>query len=127
MELRPMGILLWVCAIPLATAPAFAEQGRYEYCKEVARDISGYRGPIPAEYKESTSVLEGAAKGAASGAAAGWITGKDAGKAAKRGAALGALIAGIKKGVEDEKRRENEAKRRIYRRELQACMEEGRD
>ena len=115
---------LVVVSCVLVTVPALAQgEDRYDYCRERARDISGYNGPVPAEYEQKGGALKGAFKGAAAGAALGWITDSDKGKAAKRGAALGALIGGIKKAEQNRKRRENEAKRRSYEIELDACME----
>ena len=129
MRYRDTGLLFGVVLLAIGGQPAFGQEmrsERYDYCREMARDISGYRGAVPAEYRESTNVLEGAAKGAISGAAAGWVTGGDTKKAAKRGAALGFLIAGIEQGRDDQKRRQNESRRRMYQAELQACMAEGR-
>ena len=111
----------------LVAIPTFAQsEDRYDYCRDRARDISGYFGAVPAEYDESGGALEGAFKGAASGAALGWISGGDTKKAATRGAALGLLIGGLKKADQNKKRRENEAKRRRYEVELNACMMDNR-
>ena len=107
----------------MVAIPTFAQsQDRYDYCRDRARDISKYNGPVPSEYKKSGGALKGAFKGAASGAALGWVTGGDAKKAAKRGAALGALIGGLKKAEQKKKRRKNRAKRQRYEVELHACM-----
>jgi len=101
---------------------AFADEDRYEVCRDRAREVSGYFGPVPAEYRESGGALKGALSGAASGAVLGWITDSDKKEAAKKGAALGALIGALKKADQDKKRRENERKRRRYEVELDACM-----
>ena len=99
-----------------------ADIERYKECRTFARDISGYRGPLPAERKSQGGALEGALKGAAAGAAIGWVTDSDKGKAAKRGAAIGGLIGAIRKAEARKKREENEEKRRAYEIELTACM-----
>ena len=70
-------------------------QSRYDECKEQARKLSRYTGPVPAERKRSGGVLRGAVAGATAGAALGWITDSDRGDAAKKGAALGALIGAV--------------------------------
>ena len=127
-RLKSETFFLVFCA--LVAAPALAQsEDRYDYCRERARDISGYYGPIPAEYEQKGGALKGAMKGAAAGATLAWISGgdrKDRKKAAKRAAALGALAGGIKKAKQDKKRRENQAKRRRYEVELNACMDERR-
>lgn len=112
--------------VSVAIAEVAHSEDRYDYCRDRARDISGYYGPIPAEYKRSGGALKGAFKGAAAGAALGWVSGGDTKKAAKRGAALGALAGGIKKAKQDKKRRKNKAKRRQYEVELHACMDSRR-
>lgn len=109
--------------LPLSAA---ADSDDYEICRDRARDISGYYGPVPAEYEEDGGALKGALAGAATGAALAWITDGDREDAAKKGAALGALIGALKKAEQDKKRRENERKRRRYEVELHACMSERR-
>ena len=99
-------------------------QSRYDECKEQARKLSRYTGPVPAERKRSGGVLRGAVAGATAGAALGWITDSDRGDAAKKGAALGALIGAVKKAENEKKRRKNADRRRRYMRELDACMSE---
>ena len=115
----------WIIIFLLAiSSSAFAED-RYDYCRDKARDISGYYGSVPAEYEEEPSIIRGAFKGAAAGAALGWLSGGDKKarkKAAKRTAGLGMLIAGIKKSQVNQKRRINSDKRRRYEVELNACM-----
>lgn len=124
---RAIPTALVVLAGALTALPTFAQsEDRYDYCRDRARDISGYYGPIPAEYERRGGALKGALKGAAAGAALGWVTDSDKKKAAKRGAALGALAGAIKKAKQDKKRRENEAKRRRYEVELHACMDDRR-
>ena len=103
-------------------APAIAQDDQYEVCRDRARDISGYFGPVPAEFEERGGALKAAIAGAATGAALGWITDSDTGDAAKKGAALGALIGALKKAEQDKQRRENERKRRRYEIELHNCM-----
>ena len=123
-------IALVVLASILLALPTFAQsEDRYDYCRDKAREYSGYYGPVPAEYEESSNALKGAVKGASNAAALSWITGgdkEDRKRAAKRGAALGGLIAAAKKAEQDKKRRENERKRRAYEVELTACMAGGR-
>ena len=117
--------LYWFCMYLLvASSSAFAED-RYDYCRDKARDISGYYGSIPADYEDEPSAIGSAMKGAASGAALSWLSGGDKKarkKAVKRGAALGLMIGGIKKAEAKEKRRKNREKRRRYEIELNACM-----
>lgn len=116
-----------VAAILLLPAmTAVAQDDRYDTCRDRAREVSGYFGPVPAEYEERGGALKGALKGAATGAALGWITDSDAGEAAKKGAALGALIGALKQAEQDKERRENERKRRRYEVELHACMSAAR-
>ncbi len=117
-----------VMALLLLTAPRIAlaqPDDRYGYCRERAKEVSGYEGAVPAEYKKRGGAIGGALKGAAAGAALGWITDSDTKKAAKRGAALGALAGAISKAKQDKKRRENAAKRRRYEMELDDCMYRG--
>ncbi len=114
----------WIGAlfVTMCTVPAIADDNRYDTCRDRARDVSGYYGPVPAEYENKGGAFKGALAGAATGAALGWITDSDRGDAAKKGAALGALIGALKKAKQDKKRRENERKRRRYEVELHACM-----
>ena len=96
----------------------------YEYCRDRARDLSGYEGSQPTRYKRG-GALKGALIGAGDAAALSWITGgdkKERKKAAKRGAALGFLIGAIKQSESNKKNREANEKRRLFKQELDECM-----
>ena len=126
MSPRTRALCAAVSILVVISIPAYADEDRYDTCRDRAREVSGYYGPVPAEYEDKGGALKGALKGAATGAALGWITDSDKGEAAKKGAALGALIGALKKAEQDKKRRENERKRRRYEVELHACMSAGR-
>ncbi|WP_395375827.1 hypothetical protein [Marinicella sp. W31] len=101
------------------------DRDRYEYCRDRARDISGYDGYRPREYRRG-GALKGAIKGAADASALSWLSGgnkKDREKAAKRGAALGFLIGAIKEGKANKRRREDDRRRREYQYKLDRCMD----
>jgi len=104
-------------------------QDSYDYCRDEAKAITGYRGRTPSRYRQGQA-LEGAIKGAKNAAGLAWITGgnsEDRKKAAKRGAALGALIGGIKAGQQRERERRADRLRRDYEFEVRACMDAERD
>ncbi len=117
-----LGATIWIVGAFLSVPALADDTDRYEVCRDRARDVSGYYGAVPAEYEQRGGALKGAVAGAAAGAALGWITDGDKSKAAKKGAALGALFGALKKAEQNKKRRENEAKRRRYEVELNACM-----
>ncbi len=95
----------------------------YDYCRDRARDITGYRGRTPNRHRGGA--LEGAIKGGLSAGAGSWIGGGDKEqikKAQKRGAKLGFIIGAIKAGQGRERDRENDRRRRDYEFEVNACM-----
>ncbi len=100
-------------------------QERYEYCRQRAVDLSGYRGPTPRRYRPG-GLLEGAARGAATGAVGSLIFGgnsRERRRAARRGAIIGGIIGAIKRG---EAKKEEKRRARVYRLELDTCMRAGR-
>lgn len=105
---------------------ASAEEDRYIMCKRLAKEETGYNGPVPKKHTKKGGLFEGAAKGAVAGAAIGWVSGNSAGDAAKKGAALGGLAALIKKEKKKKKERKRNKKNRhrqeAYYHELNACM-----
>lgn len=116
---KAMSLALFLMVVSVSS-PAVASS--FQECREFAREVSGFEGKVPAEYKRSGGALEGALKGAAAGSALAWLTDSDRKEAAKKGALLGGLIGALKKAEQDKKRKENAAKRRHYQRALEECM-----
>lgn len=101
------------------------DRDRYQYCRDQARDITGYRGSRPSEYRRG-GALEGALKGASRASGLSWLAGgnkKERKKAAERGAKLGFLIGAIKQGQANKKKKKQNRKRREYQYELDECMD----
>jgi len=118
----------FACAISLLASPAIAQRGnwsdsnsRYEYCHERARAFSGYEGRVPNRYLPG-GALEGAAKGSGLSALGALLSGKskkERKKAERRGAIIGAIVGAARRS---EAKKEQKRKARIYRLELDACM-----
>ncbi len=101
------------------------DRDRYQYCRDRARDITGYRGSRPSDYRRG-GALEGALRGASKASGLSWLSGgnkKERKKAAERGAKLGFLIGAIKQGQANKKKKEQDRRRREYQYELDECMD----
>lgn len=119
--LLPFGMLVMVF-----TFNAVAAEDRYVMCKRMAKQETGYTGPVPTVYAKKASVLKNAAKGALIGG----LIGKVSGNSSKKGAQGVAALAGLGALIKHEKakkraKRENERNRKLreaYSVELNACM-----
>ena len=132
MKNRNIILVVFGILIALPAVNVSAEEDRYVMCKRIAKQETGYYGPVPKEHIKTGGFLRGAAKGAATGAAIGWISGKKnkkLGKSAKRGAGIGGLIGLLKQAGSNSKakkrNRENDMRREAYYIELNACMSAG--
>lgn len=119
--LLPFGMLMMVFALN-----AVAAEDRYVMCKRMAKQETGYIGPVPTVYAKKANVLKSVAKGALLGGFIGKISGNSSKKGAQGVAALAGLGALIKHDKAKKKaRRENEKNRKLreaYSVELNACM-----
>lgn len=119
--LLPFGMLVMVFSLSVVAA-----EDRYVMCKRMAKQETGYRGPVPTAYAGKSHVFKDAAKGALVGGFLGKISGNSSKKGAQGVAALAGLGALIRHDKAKKRaKRENERNRKLrdaYNVELNACM-----